>query len=159
MTEHLTAVERRQRDEVEHRERDIQADDEHENLRRPRGGFEEQPAGNRRQQREREIRARPGQRHERVVPPGPRKIRAVDEHGFAPAEKKTAAEDKDAHERKNHRAKEVQVRERVQRHPAHAARRVVAELVGRERVCPFVDAQTADQDNEIEQAGAQSGEV
>ena len=143
------AVERRDRQQVEDAEADVDDDRPVDDLERVAGELRVRPDGGRRR-RQHEVRGRPGGADERHADlrRGAQVVR-IDHHGLGPAEQERRPAEVGDHE--HERAERIQVRERVERQPSHLLGAAVAERVRGQRMRKLVERERDDEDRRDQQ--------
>ena len=160
------AVERRAGNQVEEGEPDVHLDHvedrQREVKRSPPAELDQPDVEDREHEPEEDIHHRPGQRDQQVRGlerdlPRDRARREADLHRLAPAEdlgadRGIADRHRERHHRQDQGADEVDVRDRIERHPPLRARQRIAEPIGDERVAELVDADAQDERDQIHRA-------
>ena len=99
--------------------------------------------------REHQVARRTGGRHQDVIAPLVPQPPDVDRHRLRPADQRRVGHHGD--DRKDHRADEIRMHQRVERHPAEQPRRRIAQPIGRPRMRAFVHGQGKQQNDESDE--------
>jgi|GEM_PF-5615625 len=158
--EHVRAVQRGHRDEVEDHEEGVDEQELCEQILEG-GGIAEaggQSVEHRRPEGEEQVGERARHGDEDIVPHGLGKVAGVDGHRLRPGEKHAPRGEEEEEGGQEDRADGVHVGDRIQGGPAHHAGGVVPELAGRPRVRPLVHGEAGEKD-QVGDGGVREGKV